>query len=55
MMRRYVMRGGKYKGQTLDYVIKNDPQYVRWALREKIFKITERAEGLLKKSENQKR
>lgn len=55
LMRDDELIGGKYKGKKLDWVIKNDPQYVRWAMSKGIFRITERAEGLLKKSEKKKK
>ncbi len=50
-MRDDLLRGGKYKGKKLDYVIKNHPSYIRWVLANDIFQITERAKYLLGKIE----
>lgn len=51
IMRNDILRGGKYKGMKLAYVIDNHPSYIRWAMRENIFRITDRAESLLQKAE----
>lgn len=38
---------GKYKGEPIWTIIKNDPDYIKWCLSKKLFRLTIEAKEML--------